>query len=188
VWLLGGFTLAVEAAAVFLGQYSGEVNCSDFNARMEQEGLGMERGNPDGVYLASEVAGPLGHLGRLAEAESLLRHALLEARGNNGTWCIPFVHFQLPQLTNLSTKWKPPPIAIRALAGGLALSGQLRPVKGVLSIALEAKRRNRQALIVPIQNAEEAAAGSHNILTFGPISAGKEWHFNSAFRLKTSKL
>jgi magnesium chelatase family protein len=43
------------------------------------------------------------------------------------------------------------------LAGELALSGQLRPVKGVLSIALEAKRRNRQALIVPIQNAEEAA-------------------------------
>jgi len=42
------------------------------------------------------------------------------------------------------------------LAGELALSGQLRPVKGVLSIALEAKRRNRRALIVPIQNAEEA--------------------------------
>jgi magnesium chelatase family protein len=43
------------------------------------------------------------------------------------------------------------------LAGELALSGQLRPVKGVLSIALEAKRRNRHALIVPMQNAEEAA-------------------------------
>jgi len=43
------------------------------------------------------------------------------------------------------------------LAGELALSGQLRPVKGVLSIALEAKRRNRHALIAPIQNAEEAA-------------------------------
>ena len=43
------------------------------------------------------------------------------------------------------------------LAGELALSGQLRPVKGVLSIAIEAKRRNRHALIVSIQNAEEAA-------------------------------
>ncbi|MBV8225317.1 MAG: YifB family Mg chelatase-like AAA ATPase, partial [Verrucomicrobia bacterium] len=39
----------------------------------------------------------------------------------------------------------------------LALSGQLRPVKGVLSIALEAKRRNRRTLIVPIHNATEAA-------------------------------
>ncbi|MBV8225320.1 MAG: hypothetical protein JO232_09045, partial [Verrucomicrobia bacterium] len=34
------------------------------------------------------------------------------------------------------------------LTGELALSGQLRPVKGVLSIALEAKRRNRRTLIV----------------------------------------
>jgi magnesium chelatase family protein len=43
------------------------------------------------------------------------------------------------------------------LAGELALSGQLRPVKGVLSIALEAKRRNRRTLIVPVENAAEAA-------------------------------
>ena len=38
---------------------------------------------------------------------------------------------------------------------GLALSGQLRPVKGVLSIALEAKRRHRQTLIVPADNGED---------------------------------
>jgi magnesium chelatase family protein len=43
------------------------------------------------------------------------------------------------------------------ISGELALSGQLRPVKGVLSIALEAKRRNRRVLIVPILNAPEAA-------------------------------
>jgi tetratricopeptide (TPR) repeat protein len=44
VRLLGGFTLAVEAAAVFLGQYAGEVNCRGFNTRMEQEGLeGLEK-------------------------------------------------------------------------------------------------------------------------------------------------
>src|SRR4029077_15628553 len=43
------------------------------------------------------------------------------------------------------------------MTGELALSGQLRPVKGVLSIALEAKRRNRRTLIVPIHNATEAA-------------------------------
>jgi len=29
------------------------------------------------------------------------------------------------------------------ISGELALSGELRPVKGVLSIALEARRRNR---------------------------------------------
>jgi magnesium chelatase family protein len=43
------------------------------------------------------------------------------------------------------------------ISGELALSGQLRPVKGVLSIALEAKRRHRQTLIVPADNAAEAA-------------------------------
>ena len=45
------------------------------------------------------------------------------------------------------------------LTGELALSGQLRPVKGVLSIALEAKRRHRQTLIVPVDNAAEAGGG-----------------------------
>jgi Subunit ChlI of Mg-chelatase len=43
------------------------------------------------------------------------------------------------------------------ISGELALSGELRPVKGVLSIALEARRRNRRTLIVPMQNAPEAA-------------------------------
>jgi magnesium chelatase family protein len=43
------------------------------------------------------------------------------------------------------------------LVGELALSGLLRPVRGVLSIALEARRRKRQALILPAGNAAEAA-------------------------------
>ena len=43
------------------------------------------------------------------------------------------------------------------IIGELALSGQLRAVKGVLSIALEAKRHHRSTLIVPADNAAEAA-------------------------------
>ena len=43
------------------------------------------------------------------------------------------------------------------VVGELALSGLLRPVRGVLSIALEARRRKRQALIVPVGNAPEAS-------------------------------
>ena len=39
VTLLGGFTLAVEAAAVYLGQYASEVACSAFLARIKKEGL-----------------------------------------------------------------------------------------------------------------------------------------------------
>ncbi len=43
VQLLGRFTLAVETAAVFLGQYADEVSCAAFHDRLEAEGLtGLE--------------------------------------------------------------------------------------------------------------------------------------------------
>lgn len=41
--------------------------------------------------------------------------------------------------------------------GELALTGQVRPVKGVLPIALEARKQGRKAVIVPEANAREAA-------------------------------
>jgi len=41
--------------------------------------------------------------------------------------------------------------------GELALSGAVRAVKGVLPVALEARRRGRRAIIVPEANAREAA-------------------------------
>jgi len=43
------------------------------------------------------------------------------------------------------------------ICGELALSGELRPVRGALAIALEASKRRRERLIVPHQNAAEAA-------------------------------
>ena len=43
-------------------------------------------------------------------------------------------------------------------AGELALSGQLRPVRGVLSIASLAKELGKRALIVPFENGPEASA------------------------------
>jgi magnesium chelatase family protein len=43
------------------------------------------------------------------------------------------------------------------LCGELGLSGELRPVRGTLAIALEARRRCRESLIVPHQNVAEAA-------------------------------
>ena len=43
VRLLGRFTLAVETAAVFLGQFSGDVTCAGFRDRLKREGLtGLE--------------------------------------------------------------------------------------------------------------------------------------------------
>jgi len=43
------------------------------------------------------------------------------------------------------------------VVGELGLDGAVRPVKGVLSIALEAKQRGRLRVIVPEANAPEAA-------------------------------
>jgi len=43
------------------------------------------------------------------------------------------------------------------VAGELALTGEVRPIKGALPIAIEARARGKKALIVPAANAREAA-------------------------------
>ncbi len=43
------------------------------------------------------------------------------------------------------------------MAGELGLNGEVRPIKGALSIAIEARRRKKKALLVPAANAAEAA-------------------------------
>ena len=68
--------------------------------------------------------------------------------------------FDLPialGMLKLEEENRVPDLETFCISGELALSGQLRPVKGVLSIALEARRRNRRTLIVPLHNAPEAA-------------------------------
>ena len=44
-----------------------------------------------------------------------------------------------------------------AMIGELALSGEVRCIKGVLPVALSVRRAGRRGLIVPVDNAEEAA-------------------------------
>src|SRR5438477_5158795 len=41
--------------------------------------------------------------------------------------------------------------------GELALTGAVRPVRGVLPVAIEARKRGRKKLVVPYANAREAA-------------------------------
>ncbi len=43
------------------------------------------------------------------------------------------------------------------LVGELSLDGNLKPMKGILPIALQAKRENFKGIILPFENAEEAA-------------------------------
>lgn len=44
-----------------------------------------------------------------------------------------------------------------ASVGELALDGSLRPIKGALSMAIEARAQGRRGLLVPVDNAKEAA-------------------------------
>ncbi len=51
------------------------------------------------------------------------------------------------------------------IAGELALDGRVRPVNGVISLALLARRQNKRGVIVPAENASEAAAvESHEVI------------------------
>lgn len=43
------------------------------------------------------------------------------------------------------------------IMGELSLDGRLQPIRGALPVALEAKKQGKKALILPIQNAREAA-------------------------------
>ncbi|MBV9492211.1 MAG: YifB family Mg chelatase-like AAA ATPase [Verrucomicrobia bacterium] len=68
--------------------------------------------------------------------------------------------FDLPialGLLILNDKTRLPDLESFCFAGELALSGQLRPVKGALAIALEARRRGRRTVVLPVQSAPEAA-------------------------------
>jgi magnesium chelatase family protein len=59
-----------------------------------------------------------------------------------------------------------------AIIGELSLDGNLRPVKGVLPIALAAKRDGIDALVLPYENAEEAAIIED--LTVIPVTSLRE--------------
>jgi magnesium chelatase family protein len=48
-------------------------------------------------------------------------------------------------------------VGVHAVCGELSLTGALRPVRGVLAVALGARRRGYKRLVVPAENAGEAA-------------------------------
>ena len=52
------------------------------------------------------------------------------------------------------------------ILGELALDGKLRPIRGALSIAVNAKKRGKKGLIIPAQNASEAAVVSNGLSVF----------------------
>ncbi len=64
------------------------------------------------------------------------------------------------------------------IVGELALTGQVRPVKGVLPIVIEARNRGRKAAIVPAENVREAAMVS-GIDVFGVRNLRETYEFLS---------
>src|SRR2546423_6412492 len=63
-----------------------------------------------------------------------------------------------------------------SFVGELALGGVVRPVKGVLPVALEARRRGKRALFVPELNAREAAMVA-NIDVYGVQNLRQTFQF-----------
>lgn len=68
--------------------------------------------------------------------------------------------------------------------GELALTGAVRPVRGVLPVALEARRRGRTKLVVPAANAQEAAMVS-GIEVYGVQNLREAYEFLTGARTLT---
>lgn len=70
------------------------------------------------------------------------------------------VHFDLPIALGMLTAWdvcRPNPEKKYLIAGELSLSGELRPIPGVLLLALTARELKFDGIIVPFENAHEAS-------------------------------
>ncbi len=86
--------------------------------------------------------------------------------------------FDLPIALAMAAACASEPLAVEdcCVVGELALDGAVRPVKGVLSIASEAKRRGRIRLLVPEANAPEAAV-IDGIQVFPVRNLKQAWDF-----------
>lgn len=69
-----------------------------------------------------------------------------------------------------------------SIAGELALDGMVRPIRGVLPMALEAKKRGRSRVIVPAANAAEAAV-VQGLEVYGVHNLREAWDFITGQRL-----
>jgi magnesium chelatase family protein len=74
------------------------------------------------------------------------------------------------------------------ILGELALDGSLRPIHGVLPIALEVKRNNKRGIILPKENANEAAM-VQGIEVYGVASLNEAIDFlNGSYTLLPTKI
>lgn len=69
-----------------------------------------------------------------------------------------------------------------SIAGELSLDGKVRPIRGVLSMAIEARNKGRSRLIVPASNAAEASV-VEGIEVYGVENLREAWDFLSGQKL-----
>ncbi|MCW1912905.1 YifB family Mg chelatase-like AAA ATPase [Luteolibacter sp. GHJ8] len=86
--------------------------------------------------------------------------------------------FDLPIALAMASASENVPLAADdcCIVGELALDGAVRPVKGALAIALEAKARGRTRVLVPEANAAEAAI-VEGVQVFGIRNLHQAWRF-----------
>ncbi|MBS1510176.1 MAG: YifB family Mg chelatase-like AAA ATPase [Bacteroidetes bacterium] len=70
----------------------------------------------------------------------------------------------------------PEKLAQYVIMGELSLDGTIRPIKGALPIAIQARKENFKGLFVPVQNAREAAM-VNNLDVFGVSHINEVIHF-----------
>lgn len=140
-----GAVQGIDAIAVEI-----EVNAGNGDPQIVIVGLpdAAVRESKDRVWTALHNSGFRAHLGR-----TTINLAPANVRKEGPSYDLPIA----VGLLAAGEEVRPEALDAFALIGELALSGEVRRVRGVLPIALEMRRLGRRALIVPTENAEEAA-------------------------------
>ncbi|MCE9529804.1 MAG: YifB family Mg chelatase-like AAA ATPase [Planctomycetes bacterium] len=89
----------------------------------------------------------------LPDGRTIINLAPADLRKDAGAFDLPIAVGMLIA----SRQMRPEQVQNAALVGELALDGAVRPVKGVLSMAMTARERGHKRLLVPVENAREAA-------------------------------
>ncbi|MDE1170634.1 MAG: YifB family Mg chelatase-like AAA ATPase [Verrucomicrobium sp.] len=103
------------------------------------------------VYTALQNSGYKNPLGR-----TTINLAPADIRKEGPSFDLPMALGLLAATDQLGTA-APPDLDAFLIVGELALSGEVRQVRGVLPTVLEARRQGRRAVMVPLANAAEAA-------------------------------
>lgn len=137
-----------------IGAYRIEVECSTFTLSSDFEIVGL----PDAAVKEAKerVAAACENNGlKFPESSIMVNLAPANTKKEGSSFDLAIL---LSILTVLPRGLRSDSLSDKCFVGELSLSGELRGVKGALSMSLEAKRTGIRELYVPAENANEAAA------------------------------